>query len=201
MGPAFPWCAGALSQVAPRGASTPAPRRGRKIRARPGSGAAGAEERLAEFWTLARSATPAEVFGALEALIQARVGALISTASVFDESRGMARRVHTNVPDAYPLSGLKPVVPNRWTAIVLEGRRTFVANSIEEIAGVFPDHALIASLGCGSVINMPVLLAGRFLGTLNVLNAAGYYTPARVAALEALAPEATAAFAALLLEG
>jgi GAF domain-containing protein len=152
-----------------------------------------------DFWTLARTAPAHDLFAALVGLIDSDVGAIISTASVFDEATGMARRVFTNVPDAYPLSGLKPVVPNRWTEIVLDGRQTFVANRIEDIAEVFPDHALIASLGCGSVVNMPVLLAGRVLGTVNVLHEAGYYTAPRVAALQALTPQATAAFAALLL--
>ena len=87
-------------------------------------------------------------------------------------------------------------MPNRWTAQVLEARQTFVANTLDDIAQVFPDHPIIRSLGCGAVINMPVFLAGRFMGTVNVLHEAGYYTPARVAALQALRPAAMLAFAA-----
>ena len=60
---------------------------------------------------------------------------------------------------------------------------------------MFLDYSVIRSLGCGSVINMPVLLAGRFMGTVNVLHEPGYYTPVRLAALQALRPAAMLAFA------
>lgn len=53
---------------------------------------------------------------------------------------------------------------------MLDRRLAFVANTLEDIAQVFPDHPIIKSLGCGAVINMPVFLAGRFMGTVNVLH-------------------------------
>ena len=54
-------------------------------------------------------------------------------------------------------------------------------NELAEIATVFPDHALIGSLGLGSVVNMPVVLGGELMATLNLLDVAGYFTPARLA--------------------
>ncbi len=46
---------------------------------------------------------------------------------------------------------------------------------------VFPDAELIGRLGCGSVINLPVILAGEMVATVNMLHEEGYYTPERVA--------------------
>jgi len=40
---------------------------------------------------------------------------------------------------------------------------------------VFFDHELIASLGCGSILNLPVATGGRILGTLNVLHEEHWY--------------------------
>jgi hypothetical protein len=40
---------------------------------------------------------------------------------------------------------------------------------------VFSDHELIVSLGCESVLNMPVRWRGRTLGSLNLLHEAGWY--------------------------
>ena len=62
---------------------------------------------------------------------------------------------------------------------------------------MFPDHELIASLGCEAVLNLPVVAGGAVLGTLNCLDAAGAYTPDRVAAADALRLPGAAA---LLLE-
>lgn len=141
---------------------------------------------------------PAElIFAQLDQLVQAGVGATIFSCSTFDPTTRQARRVYTNQPAAYPLSGLKEIVPSRWTETVLDGGEIFVANTIEEIAEVFPDHELIAGLGCGSVVNVPIKLAGSILGTINLLDAAGHYNGARVEKITQLKPAATIAFAAL----
>ncbi len=97
---------------------------------------------------------------------------------------GLARRAYSSEPSEYPVSGTKPIYRNRWFDIVHRERRTFVANTIEEIAEVFPDHALIASLGCGSVINLPIVLEGELVATINLLDVAEHYTPERVGLAE-----------------
>ena len=152
---------------------------------------------LSAFAALAATAAPERVFDALQSLVMAEVGAVIFSCSTFDLTAAKSRRIHTNLPDIYPLSGLKDIIPNAWTKVVLEGRQSFVANRLEDIRDLFPDHQIIASLGCGSVINMPVFLAGKFMGTVNVLHEPGYYTADRVAKLQALQPAAMLAFGCL----
>jgi GAF domain-containing protein len=154
---------------------------------------------LARFFDIAQNASPDALFTELQDMVQAQVGAIIFSCSTFDLAAGLARRAYTNMPDVYPLSGLKDITPNRWTEVVLDRGETFVANTIEEIRDVFPDHELIASLGCGSVINMPVYVSGQFLGTVNVLESAGHYTATRVARMQSLAPAAMLAFASFAL--
>lgn len=151
---------------------------------------------MQRFVTLAETGPVDAIFDGLQTWVQQDVGAVIYSCSTFDLAAGTSRRIYTNLPDIYPVSGLKEIAPNAWTAQVLDRRLAFVANTLDDIAQVFPDHPIIKSLGCGSVINMPVYLAGRFMGTVNVLHEAGYYTPARVAALHALRPAAMLAFAA-----
>lgn len=156
---------------------------------------------LQGFAEQAETATPAESFQLLERMVQQDVGAIIFSCSTFDLAAGSSRRIHSNMPEVYPVSGLKPITPNRWTAQVLDRRQSFVANTLDEIATVFPDHVLIGSLGCGSVINMPVFLAGEFLGTVNALHVPGHFTEPRVAAMKALRAAAVMAFAATILGG
>jgi len=151
------------------------------------------------FFCTAESGSSEEVLAALEALVQREVGAVIFSCSVFDIAAGQARRIYTNQPAAYPVSGLKDITPNAWTRQVLENRKTFVANTPEEIRDIFPDHATIAALGCGSVVNMPVCLSGHFLGTVNVLNEAYYYRPPIVARLNQLRAAAMLAFCSSFL--
>ena len=135
---------------------------------------------------LAAAEQPEATFAALERLVDERVGARLFTVMTLDRDRGVASRRHSSRPDVYPTSGEKPLEDGRWSEIVVARREPFVANSLAEIAEVFPDHALIASLGCASCLNLPIVIGDAVAGTLNCLHEAGHYTPGRVAAADAL---------------
>ena len=124
---------------------------------------------------------------ALADLAKAVAGHLLFTASVADVSANVVRRAYSNRPSEYPTSGTKPLRGNTgdWFETVFNQRRTFVANTIGDIAKVFPDHELIGSMGLGSVVNFPLVLGDEIVATLNLLDATGHYTPERVAAIEA----------------
>ena len=121
-----------------------------------------------------------EAFGALQALVQATVGAKLFTVMTVDMEAEVARRAYTSDPANYPTSGTKPIRYDSWFDIVHKQRQYFVANTIADIAKVFPDYELINSLGCQSVVNMPVVLGGELVGTVNMLDVDGYYTAERV---------------------
>ena len=126
------------------------------------------------------------VYRALEEMAQAYVGVKLFTLMTFDRKTGLASRCYSNMPEAYPTSGTKRVDSDRWTEQVLDGQRNFIANDIGAIAGVFDDHELIKSLGCESVLNVPIVVGGEVLGTINLLHEAGYFTPDRQVAAEIL---------------
>ncbi|MGC4024716.1 MAG: GAF domain-containing protein [Mesorhizobium sp.] len=129
---------------------------------------------------------PATACAALEALTQTLIGVKLFTLMVSDTTAKEAERIYSNMPDAYPVFGTKPYNETRWSDITLTRQQTFVANTIEEIAEVFGDYELIQSLGCESVINVPVVVGGSVIGTINCLHESGFYTPERVQAAEAL---------------
>lgn len=123
---------------------------------------------------------------ALAALADAVAGHRLFTVTLVDTPAGLVRRAYSSRPGDYPTSGTKPLRGNtgNWFEHVFVQRRTFVANTLAEIAEVFPDHALIGSLGCGSVVNMPIVLKDELVATVNLLDAEDHYTPDRVAAAE-----------------
>ena len=132
----------------------------------------------------ARSADAA--WKALEDLSGAVVGHRLFTVMTTDLKAGLVRRAYSNRPVEYPTSGTKPLHGNTgdWFETVFNQHRTFVANTIKDIAKVFPDHALIGSMGLGSVVNYPVILEGDLVAAINLLDVTGHYTPERVAAVE-----------------
>lgn len=138
---------------------------------------------------------PGTTFDALGRLAQEVSGARLVTLMTFDAATREAGRVWTSDPANYPVSGTKPADDTIWTRTVLVRHETFVANTLDGIREVFFDHELIASLGCRSCMNLPFVAMGRVLGTANILDAEGYFTPDRVAAIDAaLRLPGTAAF-------
>ena len=143
---------------------------------------------------IASTDQPMSTFKALEALVQDTVGVKLFTLMEIDHARGVARRNYSNMPDAYATSGEKPIRDDAWSQQVQGRHETFVANSIEEIEAVFGDYELIQSLGCESCLNLPIIVNGKIIGTLNCLHEAGHFTPERVAASETLIQAGALAF-------
>lgn len=137
---------------------------------------------------------PAAALAALGRLAEAVTGARLVTLMTFDPATREAERIWTNMPGPYPVAGRKPMDASHWSEVVIDRHETFVANDIAGIRAVFPDHALILSLGCESVMNLPVIVAGSVLGTINCLDGPGHFTPARVAASEVLRLPGAAVF-------
>lgn len=136
---------------------------------------------LAQFDAAIAEATTAEAaFAALQRLCEASVGVKLFTYMTVDMENELARRAYTSDAANYPTSGTKPIHYDAWFDVVHKQRQYFVANTIADIAKVFADHELINSLGCQSVVNMPVILGGELVGTVNMLDVEGYYTPERV---------------------
>ena len=135
-------------------------------------------------YLIAQARDAQTVWTALEIYSRALSGHKLFTVMTVDMEAGLARRAFTNYPIEYPASGTKPIHRDSWFEIVHGQKRSFVANTINDIAKVFPDFELIESLGCGSVINLPVVLRGDLVSTINLLHAEHYYTAERVKFLE-----------------
>lgn len=105
---------------------------------------------------------------AADAIGRAVMGHRLCTAMVFDAEAMMVQRIYSTDEQAYPLSGRKPKRDTAWGRKVLLERQVFVGDEAA-IRQHFDDHALIASLGLRSIVNVPVLLGGECVGTLNFL--------------------------------
>jgi hypothetical protein len=145
--------------------------------------------------SLSQAATAERAYDALSALFQEVVGFKLFTVMTVDMEALLARRAYTNRPNAYPTSGTKPITFDRWFEQVHTRHETFVANTLADIATVFGDYELIGELGCGSVVNLPVLIKGELVATINILHEEQFYTPEQVARTEGLLLPSLAALA------
>lgn len=140
---------------------------------------------------------PAAVFAAVEERIAADPGVRLFTVLQWLPETRTLRRVATNRPVEYPVGAEKSLeVSGGWLDAVIRDRRTFFGATDAEVAAVFADVDLIRSLGCGAVINAPIVEDGAVLGTLAILDAEGAYDERSVATVESVVAEHATALAA-----
>ena len=85
-------------------------------------------------------------------------------------------RLYSSNREAYPVTGRKLMGPTPWGAHVIIEGQPWLGHTAADLKWAFADHALIASLGCGSCLSIPVRENDQTLGTLNILDAEGCYT-------------------------
>ena len=115
-------------------------------------------------------------YNKLDKSIKHIIGHKLFTLTVIDRSTKYVERVYSNNKKIYPLLGTKPIPNNAWTRKVIIEKKQFLASNFKEIKKLFFDYEIIQSLGCGSIINIPILNNKKILGTLNVLHKEKYYT-------------------------
>jgi hypothetical protein len=124
---------------------------------------------------LAQSDQPAATFAALDRALGDTLGHTLFTVLKVHADRAESERLYTNQPAAYPVGGRKALSPTAWSRQVLQERCPYIGRTADDIRAHFVDHELIASLGCASILNLPVVWSGRVLGTLNLLHEAHWY--------------------------
>lgn len=149
------------------------------------------ELRTSTFHTVATACAqvdqPAALFRAVDWALFELVSYKLFTILMYDPGITESIRVYSNLSEEYPLGGRKKIVSRRWADQVVLRGEVFIGNTASDLKEVFSDHALIQSLGCASVINVPVMWMGRTVGTLNLLHDEYWYRDVSVADVSALA--------------
>ncbi len=133
------------------------------------------------------SAQPGPLFVALDRAMGQAIGHKLFTILVVHPGARESQRYYSNMPKEYPVGGRKPINQTHWFQRVLGAGEPYIGRSYDDIRDVFFDHELIRSLGCESVLNIPVRWDGTSIGTINLLHEAGFYTEADIPAAKVFA--------------
>ena len=144
---------------------------------------------------------PAPLFAALDAAMGRAIGHRLFTILVIHPGADESQRYYSNMPREYPVGGRKPINRTHWFQRVLGAGECYIGRTYADIQDVFFDHELIRSLGCESVLNVPVRWNGRSIGTLNLLHHANWYTDADIAAAQVFAALAAPGLMQVIAEG
>jgi len=124
---------------------------------------------------------PAESFWKeLDRGLQDAFGHKLFTVLAYDAVSGLLGRVYSTQQLINPVGGRKRVTKSTWTNQVLENGRVFRGATREDIKAVFSDYEALWSIGCESVLNIPIRKQGTVIGSLNLLDSAGHYNDARI---------------------
>ncbi len=146
-------------------------------------------------------AQPGPLFGALDAAMGRAIGHRLFTILVVHPGANESQRYYSNMPREYPVGGRKPITQTHWFQRVLGAGECYIGRTYEDIRDVFFDHELIRSLGCESVLNVPVRWNGRSIGTINLLHHANWYTEADIPGAEVFAALAAPGLMQVIADG
>jgi hypothetical protein len=114
-------------------------------------------------------------FAAMRDALDAVFGYRLLTGLRYHPDSGDTERFYTSDPGAYPVGGRKHPTSGFWMQRLFVERKPYIGYSADDIREFFADHELILSLGCESILNLPVRHGGSVIGTINLLHEAGWY--------------------------
>jgi len=141
---------------------------------------------------------PLATFEAIDKAVAETIGHRLFTILIHHRVARESERIYSNMAEAYPLMGRKPITNSPWMQQVMERGQPYIGCHADDIRDVFFDHALILSLGCHSVLNMPLRWQGQTLGTLNMLHQENWYAAHHIELARVFAQLALPAVLALI---
>jgi GAF domain-containing protein len=128
--------------------------------------------------TVAEAPGQEAAFAAVADAANTFIGHRLFTIMAFDAQAMQVRRLYSSNPAAYPRGGSKAKRDSPWGRRVLQEGRPFIGRDAADIRANFDDHEIILGLGLASVLNVPIRVCGRTIGTMNLLHQAQYYQAA-----------------------
>jgi GAF domain-containing protein len=130
---------------------------------------------------VAASRNAQAAYAAVDDLAQRAIGHKLFTVMRYLPATVEVERLYSSNPAAYPPGGRKPKQGTPWGDAVLDRGEVFIAPDAAGVRAAFTDHALLAQLGISAILNVPIRLRGRVLGTMNLSHQAGHFTSDMIA--------------------
>jgi hypothetical protein len=151
--------------------------------------------------SLGEGGQPGPLFATLDTAMAKAIGHKLFTILVVHPGANQSQRYYSNQAESYPVGGRKPINQTHWFDRVLGRGECYIGRTYGDIKDVFFDHELIRSLGCESVLNIPVRWDGRSIGTINLLHEAGWYDEADIPVAKMFAALAAPGIMKVIAEG
>lgn len=133
------------------------------------------------------------LFDLLSTHIEDQVQPLLFTVLAPNVDGRRLQRLFSSDQQSFPLSAADTVEDSRWFRRLFVDMQPIIANDPETILSWLPDWQSLIDMGYGSLVNMPLITAGKAIGLINVMAAPGHFDQERLEALKAECPLAVLA--------
>jgi GAF domain-containing protein len=139
-----------------------------------------------ETLTAGAGQSPAALFRAIEDVATRRLNAGLVTVMRHDAVESTVQRLYSSNQQTYPVGGKKAKRDTDWGRKVLTEHRVLVSAGDEALRESFDDHATIIGLGLHSCVNVPLVSAGKCIGTMNISRAQAQWNDDEIALVRTL---------------
>jgi GAF domain-containing protein len=131
---------------------------------------------------------PDALFGLLAERLVESVGYRLLTLLTTDEGGTRLFRPYSSKPDQFPFGVADPVEDTRWFRHLFVEQKIVVANDVASIRDWLPRFTDAEKLGYGSLLNLPIVVAGKVVGLINIMDRSNHFDERRVDAIRREAP-------------
>ncbi len=110
----------------------------------------------------------ATAWGAIDALLLRLYDRKLFTALNHLVATAEVERLFSSHPAAYPVGGRKQKQDTHWGKKTIDEGLLYICHGPADIERTFFDHALIASLGVGGMVNVPVMFGATCVASLSI---------------------------------
>ena len=139
---------------------------------------------------------PDALFGVLAERLRESVGYKLLTLLTADKGGKQLFRPYSSRPDQFPCGAADPIEDTRWFRRLFVEQGLVVANDIASIRDWLPAFTNAETLGYGSLLNLPVVVAGKVVGLINIMDRSNHFDDRRVEAIQRETPLAALALLA-----
>ncbi len=117
---------------------------------------------------LTARADAAAAWAAIDALVLRLYDRKLFTALNHLAATAEVERLFSSHPEAYPVGGRKQKQDTHWGKKTIDEGLLYICHTRADIERTFFDHALIASLGVGGMVNIPVMFENKCVASLSL---------------------------------
>ena len=141
-------------------------------------------------------AGPAALFRLLAERLDESVGYRLLTLLTADEDGTRLIRPYSSRPDQFPCGAADPIEDTRWFRRLFVEQKIVIANDAASIRDWLPGFTNAETLGYGSLLNLPIVVAGKVVGLINIMDRSNHFDERRVEAIRGETPLAALALLA-----